>query len=153
MDLREITPAGILARLDADFPDLGNEDSQFFGWDNVLFDLIEGGAAMYNKDAVRAFLIYIEMSCVAPTIDADDFRQEFEERYRGYWSSAGKFAREYVIDDWATQGDSPSGRFEALEEFGDFIDWDSYADSPMITGDWCLVTLPDGSGVHVFKED
>lgn len=149
-----LTPPEILARLDAGYPDWENPDSPLWEWDNTLDDTIGSGHSEVNEDSVRAFILYLtESARQTERFTPAKFTEELTTRYRYYWSDVAKFAREHAASEWADMGDNPKGRTEALEEFSDLIDWDAWTDTPEFSGQWYTVTLPDESGVHVFRED
>lgn len=146
------TSAEIRARLDAGFP--ADPDSDHWDWDNSLDNMINFGDREVDEDAIRAFLAFLDVSARSGDKFAPgDFADEFKERYRGHWSSAARFAREYAAPEWADMGDNPTGRREALKEFGDLIDWDARTETAEFTGEWSLVTLPGQDGVYAFREN
>jgi hypothetical protein len=148
-----LTSAEIRARLDAGLPALEDVDSDYWDWDNTLDDIINSGDPQVDEYSVRAFLKYLDVSARhEERLTPKELADEIQQRYRGYWSDAAKFAREYAADDWAEMGEQHRGRGEALTEFADFIDWAAYADTPEFTSRWALITL-DGEGVHAFEED
>lgn len=142
----------ITARLDAGYPAWQDPDSEYWEWDNAIDDLIEDDSNDLTETSIRAFLASLSLADRqkekrTPT----KFTEELLLRHKGLWSDRATFARAVAAPDWADMGEYPSGRAEALEEFGDLIDWNAYTELPQFTDQWIVIQLPDENGVHVFS--
>lgn len=147
------TTADIRARLDAGLP--MDPDSDDWDWDNTLDNIINHNLVPdADESAVRAFLKYLDVSGRSKErFTPGEITEELRERYRGYWSDAAKFAREYAAPDWAEMSEHPRASAAALAEFTDVIDWAAYAERTEFTDRWALIRLDGESGVHAFRQD
>lgn len=148
--MTRLTPEEILARLSQGY-DADADDAD--EWDRMFHDVIESDVSV-NEDSIKAFAMLLEREKSPAALSADRFSCLLRERYQYYWSSPGKYARDYFEEDWAQMGDYPTGREEAVAKLADYVDWDAVADSHELS-DHAFVKLdPEAveTGVHVFKD-
>ena len=142
----------ITARLDAGYPAWEDPDSVYWEWDNAIDDLIEDESSEVTEASIHALLAFLRLTeRQEEKFTPKKFVGELTRRYKGFWSDEAKFARAMAAPDWADMGEYPSGRAEALEEFGDLIDWNAYTELPQFTDEWAVIQMPDEEGVHVFQ--
>lgn len=144
----------IATRLDAGYPAWQDTDSIYWEWDTQLDGLVNDRYNNVTESSIRAFLTFLrlterELEMFTP----EEFAEELTRRYKDFWSDEAKFARDVAAPDWADMGEHPSGRAEALEEFGDLIDWEAYTKLPEFTDRWVVIQMPGENGVHAFDAD
>lgn len=146
----DLTAAQIRARIEANeygYHEDGND------WDYELAELLAGN----ELDAVTAWTHAQEQFDSDAVFSPSDIHEAFRESYRQQWDTKAEFAR-WVADDEADMGDKEEeskGRRWFLKHYGEFIDWDKFAESPQLVNTYSLIMLdPQNSRVvHAFQDN
>lgn len=146
--MNKLTAAQIRARI-AEGYDIDREDGD--EWDEVLFRLSNCDG---EEPAMIALTHAQEEYDEDETFDPEEFNELFQRKFRGTHETAAAFA-EHVATGETEMGDpeEAKGRAWFLENYGRYIDWQQFADSPAITGTYELIMLdPENSReVHAFE--
>lgn len=120
-------------------------------WDEVLYRLSNCDG---EEPAMIALTIAQEQHDEDATFDPEGFNDLFQRTFRGRHETAAKFA-EHVAEGETEMGDEEEqkGRAWFLENYGEFIDWQKFAESPQIVNTYSLIMLdPENSReVHAFE--
>lgn len=119
----------------------GSEDTDFQEDIDTVINLINDGDV--GEEVLRAYLVFWKQNGSASGVDVRHIPRKIEDSYRGYHASVGAFARQtdYDLADAKKQ--------EFLSEYDDFINWEEKAQD--IAPDYTFVSLPEDTGVHVFR--
>lgn len=129
----------IISGLDSGDLEQYGEHPEFQDEINVIAEIIEDDSK--GEDVLLAYLAFcVEASA---SVQVWEIPNDLANKYRGNYESPGKFARQEAEDCASEEKE------EFLSEYGNWIDWDGWAESPEFS-DYTFIELPGHSGVYVF---